>query len=275
MTKLIRYLKPYVWWIVAIFVLLFGQAMADLSLPTYMAAIVNVGIQQNGIQDAVPQVVRASEFSRLTLFMNESDKTEVSADYTLLDKAVLSPDVYNSQVKKYPLLANSPLYVLNAVNSTQIARLDQIFTRCMPIVAGIEQNGLGVLPGGELQIPAGVDPFTFIAQLSPVQLAIIQNLISSQTSALPATVLAQYSIAYITAEYKTIGVDLGSLRASFMWHIGLIMLGLTLASAMAAVVVGLMSARIAAGLGRDLRRRQFERVERFSKQSSISSPQLR
>ncbi len=264
MTKLVKYLRPYVWWIIVIFALLFGQAMADLSLPAYMSDIVNVGIQQNGIQDAVPQAVRASEFSRLTLFMNEGDKAEVTADYTLLDKAALSPDAYNSQVKKYPLLATSPLYVLEDIDRTKIERLSQIFMSSMPVVAGIEQNGLAALSGSGLQIPAGADPFAVIAQLPPGQLASIQNVISAQTSALPATVLKQYSIAYITAEYKTIGVDLGGLRTSFMWHIGLIMLALTLAGAVASVTVGFISARIAAGLGRDLRRRQFEKVERFS-----------
>jgi ATP-binding cassette subfamily B multidrug efflux pump len=264
MTKLIKYLRPYVWWIVAIFALLFGQAMADLSLPTYMSDIVNVGIEQNGIQNAVPQVVRASEFSRLTLFMNAGDQAVVKADYTLLDNAALSPDVYNSDVKKYPLLATTPLYVLNDVNSAQIDKLNQIFTQTLPVVAGIEQNGAAALSGSGLQVPAGADPFTVIAQLPPGQLAGIQSVISAQTSALPATVVKQYAIAYISAEYKTIGVDLGSLRTSYIWRIGLIMLAITLAGAIASVIVGFISARIAAGLGRDLRRRQFEKVERFS-----------
>jgi len=83
MTKLIKYLRPYVWWILAILILLFGQAMADLSLPTYMSKIVNVGIQQNGIQNAVPKAIRATEFDRLTLFMNDTDNAEVSAAYRL------------------------------------------------------------------------------------------------------------------------------------------------------------------------------------------------
>jgi ATP-binding cassette subfamily B multidrug efflux pump len=264
MTKLIKYLRPYVWWILVIFALLFGQAMADLSLPTYMSDIVNVGIQQNGIQNAVPQVVRASEFSRLALFMNESDKSVVSADYILLDKAILQPDAYNIQVKKYPLLATSPLYSLKDVSGAEIERLNQIFMHSVPAVAGIEQNGLAALSGSGLQLPAGTDPFTVISQLPPAQLASIENLISAQTNTLPTSTLKGYSIAYIAAEYKTIGLDLGGLRISFMLHIGLIMLGLTLAGALASVIVGFISARIAAGLGRDLRRRQFERVEKFS-----------
>jgi ATP-binding cassette, subfamily B, multidrug efflux pump len=264
MTKLIKYLGPYVWWILAIFLLLFGQAMADLSLPAYMADIVNVGIQQYGIENTILQVIRPAEYSRLALFMSETDKAVVTADYALLDNGNVSASEYASLVKKYPLLANSPLYVLKKTSKSQTERLNQIFTQTIPVVAGIEQNGISALSGSGLSIPEGVDPFVFISQLSPEQLVGLRDQISNQAKALPSGVLKQYSIAYITYEYKTIGVDLGSLRTGYMLRIGSIMLALALAGAIASVLVGFISARVAAGLGRDLRRRQFERVENFS-----------
>jgi ATP-binding cassette, subfamily B, multidrug efflux pump len=74
MLKLIKYLRPFAWTIAAIFLLLFGQAMADLALPGYMANIVNIGIQQGGIQNAVPQAIPSAEFSKLTLFMTDGQK---------------------------------------------------------------------------------------------------------------------------------------------------------------------------------------------------------
>jgi len=264
MTRLIKYLRPYVWWILLIVLLLFGQAMADLSLPTYMSDIVNVGIQQNGIQNAVPKAIRPTEFKRLAIFMTEADRAEVSAAYSLVDESALSPSEYASLVKKYPLLATSQLYVLQEVSKSQIERLNQIFMLTMPVVAGIEQNGASALAASGLTIPEGVDPFNFIAQLPAEQLAALQNLISDQSSTVASSLLKQYSVAYVSAEYKAIGVDLGGRRMAYMWHIGLIMLGLAFAGALASVTVGLISARIAAGLGRDLRRRQFERVQSFS-----------
>jgi ATP-binding cassette subfamily B multidrug efflux pump len=264
MTRLIKYLRPYVWWILAILVLLFGQAMADLSLPTYMSDIVNVGIQQNGIQNAVPKAVRPTEFDRLALFMNEADKAEVSAAYSLVDESSLTPSEYASLVKKFPLLATSELYVLQEVSQSETERLNQIFMRVMPVVAGIEQNGASALAAMGLTIPDGVDVFEFITQLPEEQLAALQELVSERSSLMDTSLLKQYSIAYVSAEYKAMEVDLGGMRMAYMWHIGLIMLGLALAGALASVTVGLISARIAAGLGRDLRRRQFERVESFS-----------
>jgi len=241
--------------------------MADLSLPTYMSDIVNVGIQQNGIQNAVPKAIRPAEFSRLALFMSEAERAEVSAAYSLVDRATLSPGEYASLAKKYPLLDTSPLYVLGEVSKSQTERLNAIFMRTMPVVASIEVNDVSGLAANGLTIPEGMEPdevFDFIAQLPAEQLAALQRLISDQGSTVAASLLKQYSIAYVSAEYKAIGVDLGGLRMAYMWHIGLIMLGLALAGALASVTVGLISATIAAGLGRDMRRRQFERVESFS-----------
>src|SRR5512137_2423551 len=145
MRKLIRYLKPYSWFILAIFVLLFGQAMADLSLPSYMADIVNVGIQQSGIEHAVPQAMRASEFQRATLLMTDEQKARVTADYVLLDRATLSAADFARYAKTYPVLATTPVYKLNTTDKTEIAALDTIFGTYLPVVATIEQQGLSAL----------------------------------------------------------------------------------------------------------------------------------
>src|SRR4030042_3420600 len=102
MRKLIKYLRAFVWSILAIFVLLFAQAMADLSLPGYMADIVNIGIQQGGIANAVPQAVRPGEFSKILLLMTDSEKARVMANYIPLDKESISAGDYAKYVKKYP-----------------------------------------------------------------------------------------------------------------------------------------------------------------------------
>ena len=86
MFKIIKYLKPFVVSIIAIIALLFLQAVCDLSLPDYMSNIVNVGIQQDGIENAVPKAIRKSEFEKITFFMEEKDKKEVSNSYDLFRK---------------------------------------------------------------------------------------------------------------------------------------------------------------------------------------------
>jgi len=261
MLKLIKHLKPFVWLVVLIFGLLFGQAMADLSLPSLMSDIVNVGIQQGGIEKPTPRALPAAEFNRITLFLTEAEKQEVLADYILLDKQSLSPADYDKYVKLYPALADKPVYLLDAAEKEEITRLDVIFEHSIPVVAAIELNGLG--PYG-IQVPAGIDPFAYLSGLPPSQMERVREIAAAQTGAMLETLLKQYSIAYISAQYKMLGMDTGKIQTNYMLRIGGLMLLLTLAAAAASVAVGFISARVAAGLGRNLRRQLFERVENFS-----------
>ncbi|KZL89601.1 hypothetical protein CLMAG_51010 [Clostridium magnum DSM 2767] len=90
MLKIIKQLKPFIASIVVIIGLLFVQAVCDLSLPDYMSNIVNVGIQQGGVENAVPEVIRKSEFDKIKLFISEEDRKKVEGSYLLLDKKNLS-----------------------------------------------------------------------------------------------------------------------------------------------------------------------------------------
>jgi ATP-binding cassette subfamily B protein len=253
MTKLFKHLKPFVWAIIAIFALLFGQAMADLALPGYMADIVNVGIQQNGIQNAVPEAISQTEFNKVILFMTDAQKAEVQADYTLIDST-------SADYAKYPN-ATTSVYQLNTSDKTEIANLNTIFTRAIPPVLAIEVNGLASLGPNLPPVPAGVDPFTVVAQIPP---AAIQSALDAQVGTISSTMLTQYSVAYLTGQYKAIGMNLSSIQNRYLIRIGGWMLLLTLASVAASITVGFLSARIAAGLGRNLRKKLFVRVESFS-----------
>ena len=123
MLKLTRHLKPFVWSIVLMFALLFGQAMADLALPGYMADIVNVGIQQGGVENSVPKAIRVSEFDKLAFFMSGSDQELVEEDYRLLDSQNLSSSDYEKYVKDYPELVNQPIYLLDTGDQDNIQLL--------------------------------------------------------------------------------------------------------------------------------------------------------
>jgi len=146
----------------------------------------------------------------------------------------------------------------------QTAQLDAIFSTYLPVVAAIERGGATAFPGSPVQIPSGVDPFTAIGQLSPQQLEAIHSAISPQLSAVPQSLVKQYSLAYISAEYKAIGMNMNGIQTAYMMKIGLLMLLLTFAAAVCSIAVGYLSARIAAGMGRNMRRQLFVRVESFS-----------
>ena len=264
MTKLFKHLKPFVWAIIFIFVLLFAQAMLDLSLPGYMANIVNIGIQQDGIANAVPQAVRVTEFSHISIFLTSDQINQIKGDYIVLDKQSLSASDYAKYVKTYPALATEDIYKINTTNKKEIASLNTIFSHSLPVVANLEQNAAATFAQFGIPYTSGQDPFAVLAQLPPAQQVALQGAAQTQINAIEPDLLTEYSVAYLTIEYKALGMNTGTIQHRYLFNIGEIMVLITLASAACSVTVGYISARIAAGVGRNMRKQLFVRVESFS-----------
>jgi len=262
--KIIKHLKPFVWSIVAIFLLLFGSAMADLALPGYMADIVNIGIEYNGIENAVPEAISGTELAKLELFMDDATKTEIYHSYKKLDIASLSTKDYTSYLEKYPILNTDSVYELATSDGEIIEKLNEDFSNPIIIVTALNRDGVNILAGMGITVPEGSHPFDVIAQLTPEQMAEMQAVISQYMSAIPETAMTQVYVAYLTAEYQAIGVDLVGIQTSYIMRVGGIMLLITLAGAIASVAVGFLASRVASGLGRNLRKQIFTRVEDFS-----------
>ncbi len=136
MLRILKYLKPYLWLILIAVGLLFVQANADLALPDYMSKIVNDGIQQGGIVNAVPQAIRQSEMDKMVIFLSADDKALVLGDYTLVDKTSAN---YGKYLKDYPALAQGSVYVLKNVGSAEINKLNPIMGKGFLTTAAIEQ----------------------------------------------------------------------------------------------------------------------------------------
>jgi ATP-binding cassette subfamily B multidrug efflux pump len=264
MRKLIKFLKPFSGLIIVIFILLFVQAMTDLSLPGYMSDIINVGVQQNGIENAMPSAIRKSEMNKVMLFIDKTSRTQVEEAYTLLDRETLSASDYSKYSKDYPALAAEPVYKLGSIDKTWKTELDGIFGKSIMIVYSIEQQGLAqYLPAGVTLSPE-TDPFAFISHLPAPQLDAMLQGVDSQIKALPETLVAQSATAYLSGEYQSIGISLSKLQTSYILRIGGLMLLLALLGAACSVVVGFFAARVAAGFARDVRLKLFRKVTHFS-----------
>jgi ATP-binding cassette subfamily B protein len=264
MVKILKHLKPFAWSLVAIFALLFVSAMSDLALPGYMADIVNIGIEYNGVENAVPEAIRASELTKLELFMDTEVKAEVNTYYRKLDSSTLTAEEYTSYLEKYPILASEAVYERTTDDGAVIAKLNSDFTSAILIVSGLKQQGSTMLASMGIVVPSGTDPFTIIVQLVPEQIAEIQNLASQYFSALPKDIISQSYVVYITNEYKTVGIDLVGIQTRYILRVGGIMLLITLLGAVCSVAVGFLGSRVASGLARNLRKKIFEKVENFS-----------
>jgi ATP-binding cassette subfamily B multidrug efflux pump len=274
MLRLSKYLKPYLLLVVITIVLLFVQANADLALPDYLAKIVNVGIQQGGIDNAVPEAIRQSEMNKLFLFMSPEEKDIVLNDYTLVDQN--SPN-YAQLVLDYPVLANEPVYVLNEIDQAEMDKLNPIMAEAFVSVSYLEKAfadpaaaaAIASQMGFDLsKLPAGTNPFTVLGQLPEAQLANLlakmNSLINAKTASMNESMLTQVAIPSVKEEYIALGIDTVKLQTQYILNTGLLMLAVTLVSVVCTIFVGYFAALTAAGLARDLRRYTFQRVESFS-----------
>ncbi len=269
MLKLVKYLKSSIGPILLVVALLVVQAMCDLALPEYTSRIVNVGIQQGGIENAVPQVIRQSEMEHLFLFMSESDQARVLEHYEELERSALSESEYTSLVKKYPVLADEPLYRLKKVDAQTVEELDGLLSRPMLIAAGLagdSEEMAAIREGMMANIPASADMsiFDLLAQMPAEQRAQFLEQVSGMMNQLPESMISQGAVLYVKAEYKAIGMNTDSIQTNYVLLSGLKMLSLALASMLATILVGFLASRVAASLGRELRGRIFRKVVSFS-----------
>jgi ATP-binding cassette subfamily B protein len=242
-----------------------------------MSNIVNVGIQQGGVENAVPQVIRKSEFDKLKLFMNEDDKKKVQDNYLLLDKKNLSQSELDNYLKEYPQLDKEPLYKLNTNDKNTISELNTIFGKPILIVEEIEKGGISALtsitPGtaqrtleGKVltRLPSNTDPFAVISKMPQEQIKAMNGKIDEKFKNMPDSMITQSAVTFLNNEYKTIGINTDKLQSNYILTEGFKMLLLSLVSMAATVIVGLLAARVAAGLGRNLRKKVFRKVISFS-----------
>ena len=271
MVRLAKYLKPYILLIVVAIGLLFVQAMADLALPDYMSDIINVGIQQGGVETAVPQAIRQSEMDKLILFMTANEKASVLQDYTLTDQNAAD---YAALVKTYPQLASEPIYVLNSIDQTETDRLSPIMGKAFLAVTGVNTlmadpsklAQMGSAMGVDLsKLPAGMDLFTVLQKLPAAALTQITSAVNSKFASMSDSMIVQSAASSVKAEYAALGMNTNKLQSQYVIRIGALMLLLTLVSVTCTIAVGFLSARVAAGASRDIRQALFRHVENFSK----------
>ncbi len=269
MLRLFRFWKPYLGSVLLAILLLFAQANFDLALPDYLSKIVNTGIQQGGVESAVPAAIRQQQMKRLVIFMSADDKVAVLDAYTLVDQNAAD---YAAVLAKYPAVADEPVYVLQATDPATLDRLNPIMAKPWLAVSGIEQALADPAKAEQMKasgfdlsrVPPGMDLFGLLGQLPAAQLATITGALNDKFAALGDKMLIQAATQPVKAEYEALGVDTNQMQTDYVLATGGWMLALTLASVVCTIAVGLLSARTAAGMARDIRRALFQRVESFS-----------
>lgn len=270
--KLLKYLKKSVVPILTVFLLLAVQAACDLSLPAYTSNIVNVGIQQHGIENAVPHVVRESQMKKLTLFMSAEDQKTVLSGYTHISRETLSAEEFSEKSAKYPALENEALYELNTKDKDTLSALDAILGKPLLIVGMMESDNEQIA-AMKAQLAANLPPqaasgnvdfFQLLSAMPESQRGQILAAMEEKFDAMQPSIISQSAVSVIQEEYSAVGINTEKMQNNYVLLSGAKMLGLTIVSMMATIMVGFLSSKIAASLGRDLRRGVFHKVLSFS-----------
>ncbi len=270
MLRLTKYLKPYLLLILIAIVLLFVQANAELALPDYLSRLVNNGIQQSGVENAVPQAIRQSQMDKLSTFMSADDRALVLDSYLLVEPGSAEAEQY---VRDYPGLADGPVYVLKDVEKTTIDSLNGIMGKALVVVSSIEQiiadpakaAAMGQTMGFDLgKLPPGTDLFALLKQMPAAQTAQIGSAIDSQFAALGETMISQMAVNAVKNEYDALGMDTASLQRDYILRIGGLMLLVSLLAGACAISVGYLASRTSSGVARDIRQALFTKIESFS-----------
>lgn len=267
MKKVFNILKRLWLSILLVVGLLYFQAQCDLALPDYTSKIVNIGIQQGAIEDNVFEVVRASTFDHLKLFMSDDEATLMDRNYKKIDHSILSEKEYQTYLEKYPLLEKETLYVLK--EGVDRDALSSILKLPMIMIRNIEQGGkeveamkdqmLASMPGA-----TDVDIYQAISYMDEESKGKMFEQVTAKLVALPDSILDQMAVSYVSVEYLEIGVDLEEIQLTYLFDNGLRMVLLAFLIMLLAIAVTFLSARIGARFARDLRSQVVHKVMDFS-----------
>lgn len=294
MKKLFKYMGVYWKTIIAIFAVLILQAYCDLSLPAYTSDIVNVGIQQSGIDETVPDAISTEEMDKVLLFVTDEDEKQ-----EVLDAYEKDADTYKKEA--YVLKENVQ------DDEEQLTKLSEILSFPMMLTAGFESDGdmtqqieqqmkeqiekqsqeqlsqqmesqEQLNQQMESQVQAQVEQaqeqiakqleeatmFDLVAQMSPEQVEQMMEKIHEQMTDMPDTIVEQAAVNYVKTAYEDLGMDMNHIQIQYLLRTAGKMIGLAFLGMAASVIVGFLASRVGASAGRDLRGRVFRKVVGFS-----------
>ena len=284
MKNLFKYAASYWKAMIAIVLILVVQAYCDLSLPAYTSDIVNVGIQQGGIEDEVPRQIATEEMEKLLLFVSEDDQQTVLDAYTedntsyKKDAYVLKDSVAEDEDTMEDLrdILQIPMMMTSGIESGSDTtkqmedklkeQMSQGMAQSMPQGADQTMPEGMPMPQGETQAVSldDMSMFDLLKMLPAEQRATIVEKIEEQMSEMPDTILDQAAVSFCKSAYKDLGMDMDQTQIHYLLKTGGQMAALALLGMAASILVAFLASRVGASAGRDLRSGVFHKVVGFS-----------
>ena len=286
MKNLFKYAASYWKAMIAIVLILVVQTYCDLSLPAYTSDIVNVGIQQGGIEDEVPRQIATEEMEKLLLFVSEDDQQTVMDAYTedntsyKKEAYVLKDSVAEEEntMENLKDILQIPMMMTSGIESGSDTtkqmedklkeQMSQGMAQSMP--QGADQTMPEGMPQGESQAESqavsldDMSMFDLLKMLPAEQRATMVEKIEEQMSEMPDTILDQASVSFCRSAYKDLGMDMDQTQIHYLLKTGGQMAALALLGMVASIMVAFLASRVGASAGRDLRSGVFHKVVGFS-----------
>ena len=257
--------------VLIVMILLVVQAMGELALPDYTSKIVNVGIQQGGVESCAPEAIREEELQNILLATDEDDF--ILDKYTLLSKDDLSESDYNKYVKEYPALEKENIYILKKISKEDKEKLEDVMAKPLVMMYVIQdetksesmrQYVISVLP---VEVQSAFQNASLIDIIKAMPEEQSKQMIDNFGKQIEDTVggmLSQSAITAVKAEYTAIGMDTDKIQSSYIWKAGFQMLGVAFLIMITGVTVMYFSSGMACKLGKYLREEVFEKVLKYS-----------
>ena len=233
--KLLKYLKNFKIAILCLVVILGVRVVAELALPTYTSNIVDTGIQQSGIEDAVPSKISEKSLNTLELFMSEDEIKQVTENYT----------------------KDGDKYILNNVSDETRMKLNNIFKETMTVVLGAKSNNTDLNQVAQ-GVQAGVVSKDTLTEQRKKAVSDLGNSAEMMTK--------QGGISFVKEEYKQVGIDTNEIRTNYLKEVGFMMIIVTLISGIASVISNFIASRVSAKVAYNLREKLYNKVLSFSKE---------
>ena len=233
--KLLKYLKGFKIAILSLVVVLGVRVVAELALPTYTSNIVDTGIQQSGIEDAVPSKISEKSLNTLELFMSDDEIKQVTENYT----------------------KDGDSYILNNVSDETRMKLNNIFKETMTVVLGAKSNNTDLNQVAQ-GVQAGVVSKDTLIDQRKKAISELGNSADMMTK--------QGGISFVKEEYKQVGIDTNEIRTNYLKEVGFMMIIVTLISGIASVISNFIASRVSAKVAYNLREKLYNKVLSFSKE---------
>ncbi len=247
MLKVFKYLKSSIFSVLAIILLLFVQAYLDLTLPDYTSKIVNVGVQQGGIENAAIEKIGEDTLDTLILLMDKNDQKYIINHYEKVD-------TYKGE-KIYELKEDS-----------DVNKISSIMAKPMMILSYASQESTSSSNSSvSFDLPEGMTFSQALGVMSDTERSHMLKQVDKKIKDIPDTIIDQAAVSYVKSEYERIGVDTDHIQTMYILKVGLIMLGIAFTAMAIGILIVFIGSRMAARLAKTLRHKVFTKVVGFSK----------